>query len=233
MARGRTLRDGMARGSLRFLNAQPEHREPRSGGPRADNRAHSRYSAAMADVFEPAASGRSKCRGCGRSIARGDLRFGERQPSLFGEGEMTSWFHLLCAAYKRPQSFLVALREQSMDLAKRANAVNQAVLERAAQSSLASPRIPRIDGAERAPTGQARCRSCREPIARGNWRIRIAYYENGRFFPGGFIHLSCGREYFEGNEVLDQLLHFSPALGEDERAGLTAACRSATGDASA
>jgi hypothetical protein len=171
----------------------------------------------MPDVFEPAASGRSKCRGCGRSIARGELRFGEREPNLFGDGEMTSWFHLLCAAYKRPQSFLDALREQSTDdLKNRAGLENRETLERAAQSSLAFRRIPRIDGAERAPTGQARCRSCRELIARSSWRVRIGYYENGRFFPGGFIHLDCRTAYFEGHDILDQLIYFSPALGEEE-----------------
>ena len=34
-----------------------------------------------------------KCRGCGRPIARGELRFGERLPNAFAEGEMTVWFH--------------------------------------------------------------------------------------------------------------------------------------------
>jgi hypothetical protein len=70
-------------------------------------------------VFEPAASGRSKCRGCGRFIARGEIRFGECLPNLFGEGEMTSWFHLKCAAYKRPQPFLEALGEQPADVPDR------------------------------------------------------------------------------------------------------------------
>ena len=32
---------------------------------------------------------------------RGELRFGERLPNPFAEGEMTVWFHPLCAAYKR------------------------------------------------------------------------------------------------------------------------------------
>lgn len=136
---------------------------------------------------------------------------------------MTSWFHLLCAAYKRPQSFLNALRAQSPEILK-----DRDRLEHAAQSSLAFRRIPRIDGAERSPTGQARCRHCREPIARDSWRIRIGYYENGRFFPGGFIHMGCRKTYFEGNEILDQLIYFSPALGEDERAELRRAYAAAS-----
>ena len=52
----------------------------------------------MPHVFEPAPTGRAKCRGCGRAIAKGELRFGERLPNPFAEGEMTLWFHPLCAA---------------------------------------------------------------------------------------------------------------------------------------
>jgi hypothetical protein len=165
-------------------------------------------------IIAPAASGRSKCRGCGCNIARGEARFGECLPNLFGEGEMTAWFHLLCAAYKRPQSVLDALGD-GRDPVPDAQA-----LERAARSSLAFRRNPRIDGAERSPTGQARCRHCREPIARGSWRIRIAYYEEGRFSPGGFLHLGCRADYFEGHEILEQLLHFSSTLSEEEREAL-------------
>jgi len=89
-------------------------------------------------------------------------------------------------------------------------------LERAATSSLAQRRLPRIDGADRAPTGQARCRHCREPIARGGWRIRLAYYQDGRFTPGGFIHLECRKDYFGTDDILEHLLHFSGSLSDAE-----------------
>jgi hypothetical protein len=174
----------------------------------------------MSHVFEPAASGRSKCRGCGRPIARGELRFGERLPNPFGDGEITVWFHPACAAYKRPEPLLQALTETQEELHEREK------LERAAQSSLAHRRLPRIDGADRAPTGQARCRHCREPIARGSWRIRLAFYQDGRFTPGGFIHLECRKDYFETNDVLEHVLHFSSTLDEREREELTRACAS-------
>ena len=97
-------------------------------------------------------------------------------------------------------------------------------LERAARSSLAHRRLPRIDGAERAPSGQAKCRSCREPIVRGSWRIRLVFYEEGRFSPGGFVHLDCRKAYFETDDVLDQVLHFSPDLSDGEREELRRAC---------
>jgi hypothetical protein len=43
----------------------------------------------MAHVFEPAASGRAKCRGCAQPIQRGELRFGERLPNPFAEGRFS------------------------------------------------------------------------------------------------------------------------------------------------
>jgi hypothetical protein len=172
----------------------------------------------VAHLFEPAASGRSKCRGCARPIRRGDLRFGERLPNLFGEGEMTLWFHPMCAAYKRPQPLLEALGETLENVPDREG------LERAARGSLAHRRTPRIDGAERSPSGQATCRSCRQRIERGSWRIRLVFYEEGRFSPGGYVHLACRKAYFETDEVLDQMVHFNPDLSDDEREDLKRAC---------
>jgi hypothetical protein len=168
--------------------------------------------------FEPATSGRSKCRGCSRTIGQGELRFGERLPNPFAEGEMTAWFHPLCAAYKRPEPLVEALEQTAVAVPDRET------LECTARASLAHRRLPRIDGAERSPGAQAKCRSCREPIARGNWRIRLVYWEEGRFAPGGFVHLECRRTYFETDDVLDRVLHFSRDLGADEREELRRAC---------
>jgi hypothetical protein len=168
----------------------------------------------VSHLFEPAASGRSKCRGCGRPIQRGELRFGERLPNPFAEGEMTVWFHPACAAYKRPEPFLEAL-----------GVTDASVLDRERLERLAHRRLPRIDGAERARGGQAKCRSCRQPIRAGTWRIRLVFYEEGRFAPGGFVHLECRQAYFETDDVLEQVLHFSPDLGDGERKELRRACR--------
>ncbi|HEX2649473.1 MAG TPA: PARP-type zinc finger-containing protein [Burkholderiales bacterium] len=172
----------------------------------------------MPQVFEPASTGRAKCRGCGRPIAKGELRFGERLPNPFGEGEMTLWFHPACAAYKRPEPFLEALPGAPQA------AFDRDALERAARAGVEHRRLPRVNGAERAPSGQASCRHCRQPIARGTWRIRLVYYEEGRFEPSGFIHLDCRRAYFETEDMLDRLLYFSPALSEAEREDLSKHC---------
>jgi hypothetical protein len=169
-------------------------------------------------IFESASSGRAKCRGCGQPIQRGELRFGERLPNPYAEGEMTLWFHPACAAYKRPEPLLQALGETGESVPDRER------LERAAHGSLAHRRVPRIDGAERSPSGQARCRSCHEPIERGTWRIRLVHYDEGRFSPGGYVHLACRKTYFETDDILDPLLHFSPDLSDSEREELRRAC---------
>ena len=137
---------------------------------------------------------------------------------------MTVWFHPHCAAYKRPEPFVQALEETASSVPDRER------LERAARASLALRRLPRIDGAELSPGAQAKCRSCREPIARASWRIRLAFYEEGRFVPGGFVHLDCRKAYFETDDVLDRLLHFSRDLSADEREQLTRACGAGPGE---
>ena len=168
----------------------------------------------MSHVFESAPSGRSKCRGCGRLIEKGEFRFGEHLPNPFGEGEMTLWFHPLCAAFKRPDPVIQTLAENPGAIA------DHEALERAARSSMVARRVPRIDGAEQAPSGRATCRSCKDRIERGNWRIRLVFFEDGRFTPGGYVHLGCRDTYFETADVRDQVLHFSFSLSEEERAEL-------------
>ena len=157
----------------------------------------------MPHVIEPASSGRAKCRACGRPIAKAELRFGERQPNAFGEGEMTLWYHVTCAAYARPEPFLeyaVASPEASHSLIA------------AARFGIEHRRVPHVHGAERAPTGRARCRSCREIIGKDEWRIALVFFEEFRFDPGGFIHAGCARDYFETVDILDRIREFSPAL---------------------
>lgn len=159
----------------------------------------------MTHAIERASSGRAKCRGCDEKIAKDEWRFGERQPNAFGEGEMTLWFHPRCAAYKRPEPFLETLAavpatEDWADLAA------------AARFGIEHRRVPRINGAERAPTGRARCRHCRELIDKDQWRIGLVFFQDFRFEPGGFVHAACARGYFETVNLLDRIRHFSPAL---------------------
>jgi hypothetical protein len=163
----------------------------------------------MAHVIEPASSGRAKCRGCGKPIAAGELRFGERLPNPFADGEMTHWFHLECAAFKRPEPFLETLeaRAQPLDGGER--------LAEASRQGIAHRRLPRIDGAWRAPSGRAQCRSCRETIEKGALRIALVFWEDGRFEPSGFIHVRCSQAYFETTDVMARVRRFAPDLGDD------------------
>ena len=164
----------------------------------------------MPHVIEAAASGRAKCRGCDQAIAKGELRFGERLPNAFGEGDMTLWFHLVCAAYKRPESLLEALRDSATP---RAAIENAAKLEAAAELGITHRRLPRVTGADRAPTGRARCRHCRELIAKDTWRIALVFFEEYRFQPSGFVHAACAREYLETTDLVERVRHFAPKLG--------------------
>ena len=170
----------------------------------------------MPHVIEHASSGRARCRGCGEKIGKGELRFGEKEPNAFGEGEMTLWFHLPCAAYKRPEPYLellggVEAEEISADEIGVAHA-----LKPAAEFGIAHRRVPRMDKVDRAPTGRARCRSCREFIGKDTWRLGLVFFEEYRFQPSGFIHAACAEEYFGTTEVLDRIVHFNPALSPGE-----------------
>lgn len=161
-------------------------------------------------IFEMAPSGRARCRGCGQTIAKGERRFGERLPNPFADegGEMTHWYHPTCAAYRRPEALLEALRALPEPLE------GQAGLEREAQLGVAHHRLPRVNTAERAASGRAACRACKEPIAKDTWRISLLFYEDGRFSPSGFIHVACARGYLETTEILPRITHFTPELTE-------------------
>lgn len=171
------------------------------------------YTPCMPHVIETASSGRAKCRGCDARIAKGEDRFGERTPNPFGDGDMTLWFHLCCAAYKRPEPLLETL-DDGID--------NADALRAAAAFTLAHPRLDRLGGAERAPTGRARCRHCREMIADKSWRLPLGFFEEFRFQPSGFIHAHCAPDYFGTSELGDRLVHFSPELTPADLAELQA-----------
>ena len=176
----------------------------------------------IVQTIEPAASGRAKCRGCGEKIAKDELRLGARLPNPFVEGELTLWFHLTCGAFKRPQPYLEAAASTTETIG------NAEWLEVEAKRSLEHERLPRLSGADHAPTGRARCRHCKELVEKGAWRISIVYYDEveGRFSPSGYIHPKCAKEYFGTNDVVDRLEHFSPALEPSELDEIRAELRS-------
>jgi hypothetical protein len=171
----------------------------------------------MPHVIESAPTGRAKCRGCGEKIAASVLRFGESLPNPFAEGETTHWFHLECAAYKRPEPFLETLEARAEPLPDGER------LAAEARYGIAHRRLPRLSGVERAPSGRAQCRSCRNPIEKGAWRIPLVFYEEGQFAPSGSIHVSCAQAYFETTDVLPRLKRFAPGLSEADLQAIQAA----------
>ena len=123
---------------------------------------------------------------------------------------MTHWFHVPCGALMRPEPFLEAL------LASNEAVDRREWLEREARLGLEHRRLSRARGAGRASSGRSTCRHCRETIAKDSWRIALAYYEDGRFAPSGFIHARCAAPYLETIDVIERLRHLSPALTEQD-----------------
>jgi hypothetical protein len=126
----------------------------------------------------------------------------------------------VCAAYKRPASFLEALRGEG---APRASIERADALEAAAEFGVAHRRLPRVAGADRAPTSRARCRHCRELIAKDTWRIALVFFEEYRFQPSGFVHAACAREYLETTDLIERVRHFTPGLSAADLDALAAA----------
>jgi hypothetical protein len=167
---------------------------------------------ATPDRLEPAASGRARCRACGAAIAKGELRFGEVLAAGYGEDGGTSvfWFHLRCAAHRRPDKLAVLLREHP----DAGNVPDRERLLAEADEGVAHPRLARVAGAERASSGRARCRQCTELIPEGGWRIRLSSFgETGFFDPLGFVHAGCAVAYLETDLALgERLRQASPEL---------------------
>jgi hypothetical protein len=173
----------------------------------------------MPDQIAPSPTARAKCRGCGRAIDKGELRFGEADANPFGEGETHRWFHVPCAALRRPERFGPML-DADTTIAQR-DALLAIVKE-----GIEHHRLPRIAGAQRASSGRAHCRHCREIIEKGSWRFVLEIWEDGRFSPMGFIHARCARAYFGSGSAVARLRSLphelsEAELGEIEKEGTT------------
>lgn len=141
----------------------------------------------MADVLEPAASGRAKCRGCGEKIEKGVLRFGEAVPNAYGDpgDETRVWFHVPCAAERRPEK-LSPLLGEAPDLPDRAT------VEDVVRQSLANPKLRSVKRGERSPSGRASCQHCHEKIAKGELRVVVEREgDTASMAMTSFVHARC------------------------------------------
>ena len=175
-----------------------------------DRASAARFNFVVPDVIEPSPSGRAKCRGCGRVIEKATLRFGESLPNPYAEGEALFWFHLPCAAMMRPEKVL-ALADASVAVIPENDE-----LRRLATFGVAHRRLPRLAGAERASSGRAHCRHCRELIPKGEFRLRLQMFEEGRMTPIGTIHASCAEPYFGTRDILERVVRLTPELTEPD-----------------
>lgn len=174
--------------------------------------------------LDAAPNGRARCRVCATGIAKGALRIGEIAPNQFAEGDTTYWFHAACAARRRPLVFRAALEGGAADEpAAEVPAAAQLVEEvRIAERGAAHPRLARLTALERAASGRARCRHCRENIEKGQWRCVLTIFNAGRFDPIGFCHLSCVHDYVGSRVTTADVQHLAGALSETDQQELGA-----------
>lgn len=165
-------------------------------------------------VFENAPSGRSKCRGCGGTIAKDSLRFGERLPNPFGDGDMTHWHHPYCAAHRRPDSLLKTLTDYP--------AADVSQLAQIAEYASKHPRLQRMGKLQQASSGQARCRHCNELITQASWRVPLVFFNEDTYATSGFIHLGCVREYTAASDPWPTLECFAAELDAEATASIQA-----------
>jgi hypothetical protein len=167
----------------------------------------------MSDVIEPATTARSKCRRCGDKIEKGTLRFGEKVPNAFGEGDATHWFHLTCAAEKRPEKLRAALTASSLELPDRA------ALEKVIEDGIQNPSLAGVKQADRAPTGRATCQECRNKIDKGELRVAVER-EAETMATTSYVHAACAGKHLGTPGLFDKLQRTSTALGPEDLAEL-------------
>jgi hypothetical protein len=157
----------------------------------------------MPDRIELATSGRARCRACRRAIAKGVERFAEAVPNPAAEGESQHYYHLECAAERRPKPFaahLAALDPPRPELAP---------LVDSARLTLDNHRLERLGVLERAKSARATCRQCREPIEKDAWRVALQPIEEGRLAAWGFVHLTCAGAYAGIKPSLERLIRYT------------------------
>jgi hypothetical protein len=165
----------------------------------------------MADTIEEASTGRASCRFCKEKIEKGALRFGERVPSAFGEGEQTLWYHLLCAAERHAEKLSPVLAEFSGEIPDRAK------LESIVENGLENPKLASVQKVDHAPTARAKCQHCHEAIAKGDLRVGVDRDTEGQMPAISYIHLGCAPAFLGDAGLETKLLRLSAELSAEER----------------
>jgi hypothetical protein len=165
----------------------------------------------MPDRIEVAATGRARCRACRRVISKGEERFAEAAPNPVAEGETQHYYHVACAAERRPKPFAALVSALDPPRAELASCLG------AAQLATTHHRLERLGVLERSKSARASCRECREPIEKDGWRVALQPIEDGRLGAWGFVHLRCVAAYTGVKPSAERLLRYSELTPEEAR----------------
>lgn len=163
----------------------------------------------MPDRIEVAATGRARCRACRRAIAKGEERFAEAAPNPVAEGETQHYYHVGCAAERRPKPFAALVNALDPPRAELGGWLA------AAQLAVTHHRLERLGVLERSKSARANCRFCREPIEKDAWRVALQPIEDGRLGSWGFLHLRCVAAYAGVKPSAERLLRYSELTPEE------------------
>jgi hypothetical protein len=146
----------------------------------------------MAHKIDVAPTSRASCRGCRKTIAKGEVRFGEESTNPYADDGGTSYryWHLACAAAKLANELAPVLAAYDGEIADRA-AIDALVREHV------RPEMPYL---EHAPNGRARCRACDESIAKGEPRVAFERVFEGPMGPqkgAAYVHARCLGKFVE------------------------------------
>jgi hypothetical protein len=168
----------------------------------------------MSDTIEAAPTGRASCRRCREKIEKGELRFGERIPSAYGEGEQTLWYHLRCAAERLPAKLEVALAAHDGDVPGREELFT--VIEGGKQNE----KLAAVQKVDHAPTARAHCQHCHEAIPKGELRVGVDRDQEGMMPTISYLHVRCAPAYLGEAGLKDKLLRAGHDLSAEDQAAL-------------
>jgi hypothetical protein len=111
------------------------------------------------------------------------------------------WYHLRCAAEKRPGLVRPALASFPGEVPGRVE------VERALAQGEANAPAP-YPHAERAATGRSKCAQCEGPIEKGAWRVAFEREIDAGAFTRkgpGYLHLACAGEHLQDLDLFPKL----------------------------
>jgi len=141
--------------------------------------------------IEPARSSRSGCKACRKKIAKDTLRLGVMIEGPFGQGYL--WFHINCAAKRRPEDLEAAYEAQCWPEGCEVPPIESLRgLADAAAKEKATRKEPPYG--ELAPSGRSKCKQCDELIEKGSVRVvlsrEVHFYNQVRSGPIN-VHPGC------------------------------------------